>query len=220
MPQQIFNNRNFLTGLMEKVTWIALGFVYIIGAIVAGMLLGSIPILGILLTFAIGVFAWFFNSFVALCSMKSALHNELGESFRIKKILDTFKKNVGGVFSAYILPALLCGLICAFVVAIIILIFSLATAGTIGGIASMFNSKSSSPLYMLNNVNTAMSAISSLASLGLTLVIVGGVIIAAVVCFMGAFEKLLRYRALGHWISRYAPEWLDEHEEHTTVKKE
>lgn len=85
----------------------------------------------------------------------------------------------------------------------------------------MFNSKSSSnPFYMLNNFNTALTAISSLASLGLTLVIIGIVIIVAVVCFMGAFEKLLRYRALGHWISRYAPEWLNEHEEHSVVKKE
>ena len=153
--------------------------------------------------------------------MKTALHNELGESFRIKKILDSFKKNIGGVFSSYILPALICGLICSFVIAILVVIFSLATAGTVGGIASMFGSKSSSnPFYMLNNVTSAMSAISSLASLGLTLVIIGGVIIAAVVCFMGAFEKLLRYRALGHWISRYAPEWINEHEEHTTIKKE
>ena len=152
--------------------------------------------------------------------MKTALNNELGESFRIKKILETFKKNVGGIFSAYILPALLCTLICCAVIAILIIIFSLVSAGTIAGVASMFNSKSSNPFTTLNNITSAYSAITSLASFGIALLVIGIVIIAFVVCFMGAFEKLLRYRALGHWISRYAPEWINEHEEHTTVKKE
>lgn len=32
--------------------------------------------------------------------------------------------------------------------------------------------------------------------------------IAAVL--LGAFEKIWRYRAIGHWIARFAPEWVTE----------
>lgn len=222
LPKQIFNNRNFLCGILEYVTWTALGFVYIVGGIIVNFTLGGIPILGILITLAIIVFCWFFNSFVALASMKGALYNELGESFRIKKVIKAMKKGFGGVFCSYFVPSLICGIISFVIIFILILIFTMSAAGAFAGISSAFSSPYtySNPNAFFNNVGAAAGAITTLASAGIAILVIAIVLIVFVSCFMGTFEKLLRYRALGHWIKRNAPEWLDEHEEHSAVKKE
>lgn len=212
LPNKIFFNRNFITGLLEYITWAAHGFVYILCAIIAIMLVFWIPILGWLLILAILVFAWFWNGYVSLASMKAALDNELGESFNVKKISGLFKKKFGSVFCAYFVPSIICGVITVIIAAIFIAIYIGITAGTVAGMTNSFNSAANSgnPFLMLDTLSSTLSQIQNLFSVGGIMLVIFIILIAILNAFMGAFEKLLRYRAIGHIIAMYAPEWTNE----------
>lgn len=222
LPQKIFSNKTFLTGGIEFVTWTAQGFVYVVLSIIVTCLLFGIPFLGFIIGLAVTVFGWFWNSFITLSSMRGALKFDLGEGFQIKKITNVFKRNVGGAFCAYFVPSILCGLICGLIIFIFVCIFIGALTPVIMSLGSIFSgnsSSSSNPLAMYNNIMNIFSMIGTIFSIGTVAVVIVVLIIAFITCFMGAFEKLLRYRAMGHWIARFAPEWINEENE-PSVQKE
>lgn len=205
MPKQIFSNKTFLSGLFEYVVFAAYGAVLFVASLILLALLGWVPVVGVIIPISIIVFTWFWNGYVSLSAMRTTVTMDLGRGFDTKKLFASFKKNVGGIFVAYFIPSLLCGIICLLIISIFIAIFA-------GGVFAAFSSFVPAmgygvPAAAVNNLGGVIAGL--FATGGITLVLV--IIFCVFVCFfMSGFEKLLRYRALGHWISRYASEWNKE----------
>lgn len=203
MPQKVFNNKNFLTGLFEWITWSSHGFVYVFVMILLTVILLCIPVIGWILLFFLWVFCWIWNSYVSLAAMRGALFKDLGECFRVRTIFPTMKRRFGGILCAYILPSILCGIITFILAAIFIGIFMGVGAGTMAGITGALSSSTS-------NIGNAVGQFMGLMGFGAVLLVVFIALIILLGAFMSVLEKLLRYRALGHWIHNFAPDWIDE----------
>lgn len=205
MPDQYFNNKNFLTGIFEYIIFAAYGAIIFVASLVVGGIFGLIPVLGVLIILAIIVFIWFWNSYVALCSMKSALSLDLGQGFSTKKLTNAYFRGIGGVFVSYFVPSLICGIICFILILIFIAIFmSIAAAGT-SSVMQLASSPMSSDV-----VGNSIGAITGLATAGGITFVIFLLLIFFIVFVMAGFEKVLRYRALGHWIARNVPEFKEE----------
>lgn len=206
MPNKIFSNKSFLSGLIEYLTWLMHGFVYGVAALIVSTIFIAIPVINILIGVGVFVFVWFWNSYVALAVVRSSITVDLGDAFRVREIFPVMKRKFGSAFCVFFIPSILCGLICIGIVIVLALIFFLIVFGIAGTTFASFNSHSSSS-NPLNNFNAIWSTILSSAGIALVFIVVGVLLISCVVFFMSVLEKLLRYRAIGHWIALYAPEW-------------
>lgn len=179
------------------------------------MLFFLVPVLNIIIGIAVFVFTFIWNSFVAMAVMRSTVGGDLGKGFRVKEVFPIMKRKFGAAFCAYFLPSILCGLITAGIVLVLVLIF-----GAILGVSSCSTmnavQSSSNPFTAANDV---IGAVTAMAGIGLAMLIIGILACCFVAFFMGVLEKILRYRAIGHWIATYAPEWAEERKAHMADKQ-
>ena len=56
MPNKIFSNKSFLSGLIEYLTWLMHGFVYGVAALIVSTIFIAIPVINILI--GVGVFVF------------------------------------------------------------------------------------------------------------------------------------------------------------------
>lgn len=154
-------------------------------------LFGSLGLL-VLAMIATAVLGVFFKMFADIAVMHFAVTGRVESAFSLDKVWAAFKNNKTKLFCASWLPEFLTGLVANVVTWILTAVF--------GAIASV-------GMYSYYYRPTGIEAI--VAGGGITLVLFL-VLIAFVTVFLTVFGKMLKYRAVGYWVARYASEWADE----------
>lgn len=173
------------------------------GASTAAMWVAISALLSGLLNIVSFVLGFFFNMFSDAAVMHLAVTGRVESAFAFGKIWQAYKKQLGKLFCASILPGILTGIV--LVVAIIVVFVVFGTS-----LSVIMSSASYSYSY-----SSGLAGI--LASGGILLLIAIGLILF-LVSFMGAFNSMLKYRAVGYWAQRYAPEWTHEGDYDYTIK--
>ena len=154
-------------------------------------LFGSLGLL-VLAMIATAVLGVFFKMFADIAVMHFAVTGRVESAFSLDKVWAAFKHNKTKLFCASFLPEFLTGLVANVVTWILTIVF-----GAIAGIGACG--------YYYRP--TGIEAIVSGGGLILVLFLV---LVAFVTVFLTVFGKMLKHRAVGYWVARYASEWADE----------
>ena len=188
MPKPIVTGRNFEVGFYAFVILLVFGLV---GG-VANAILMWIPILGWLAALAVMVLVEMVGT---LGIVRMALSKQIGEGFRVGKLWEALKANWTGLLVASIVPGLLVGIA---VVAIFTVVFLLAFL-----VAAV-------PLAAVGATGSASAGLGGLIvglGLGGALLFVAYYLVA---CVASTFAYALSFRAVAHFVGRYAPAWANE----------
>ena len=154
-------------------------------------LFGSLGLL-VLALIASAVLGVFFTMFADLAVMHFAVTGRVESAFSLDKVWAAFKNNKTKLFCASFLPEFLTGLVANVITWILTVVF--------GGIASV-------GMYSYYYRPTGIEAIVTGGGITLVLFLV---LTAFVTVFLTVFGKMLKHRAVGYWVARYASEWADE----------
>ena len=141
---------------------------------------------------ATAVLGVFFKMFADIAVMHFAVTGRVESAFSLDKVWAAFKNNKTKLFCASFLPEFLTGLVANVVTWILTAVF--------GAIASV-------GMYSYYYRPTGIEAIVAGGGIALVLFLV---LIAFVTVFLTVFGKMLKHRAVGYWVARYASEWADE----------
>ena len=154
-------------------------------------LFGSLGLL-VLAMIATAVLGVFFKMFADIAVMHFAVTGRVESAFSLDKVWVAFKNNKTKLFCASWLPEFLTGLVANVVTWILTAVF--------GAIASV-------GMYSYYYRPTGIEAIVTGGGVTLALFLV---LVAFVTVFLTVFGKMLKHRAVGYWVARYASEWADE----------
>ena len=141
---------------------------------------------------ATAVLGVFFKMFADIAVMHFAVTGRVESAFSLDKVWAAFKNNKTKLFCASFLPEFLTGLVANVVTWILTLVF--------GAIASV-------GMYSYYYRPAAIEALVTGGGITLVLFLV---LTAFVTVFLAVFGKMLKHRAVGYWVARYASEWADE----------
>ena len=183
MSAKIINGQNFEIGFYAFVISLVIGL--IVG--LASTLLAFIPILGAIVVLAISLGA---SMFQFLLQMRMGMAQQLGEGFKVQAAWNVMRRNWTGLLCAVFVPSL--------VATGIILAVSLVAMLIIAG--------ASVPMILAE------------ASMAMGVAAVGYGLVVALICLAIIFAcgvcvaavTTVSFRAVGHWVARYAPEWVAE----------
>lgn len=154
-------------------------------------LFGSLGLL-VLALVASAVLGVFFKMFADIAVMHFAVTGRVESAFSLDKVWAAFKNNKTKLFCASFIPEFLTGLIANVITWILTAVF--------GAIASV-------GMYSYYYRPTVIEAIVSGGGVTLVPFLV---LIAFVTVFLTVFGSMLKHRAVGYWVARYASEWADE----------
>ena len=154
-------------------------------------LFGSLGLL-VLAMIATAVLGVFFKMFADIAVMHFAVTGRVESAFSLDKVWAAFKNNKTKLFCASFLPEFLTGLVANVVTWILTVVF--------GAVASV-------GMYSYYYRPTGIEAIVTGGGITLVLFLV---LVAFVTVFLTVFGKMLKHRAVGYWVARYASEWADE----------
>lgn len=187
MPSGIFENRAF-----------PVGFFAIAIALIFGLAFGLATGLLGLVTFGIGTFVvpvlWvFFIMFMDACIVRMAVVGRFGGAFDLAKVWGAYKRSLGALFCASCVPSLIAGLLAG---VIVLVAGGIVMALGLGGFSAYYGGSS-------------MRVLGVPLAGGMVAVVLIGAVLSLV---LNAFAQVVKYRALGHWVARVAPEWAYEAE--------
>lgn len=154
-------------------------------------LFGSLGLLFLALI-ASAVLGVFFKMFADIAVMHFAVTGRVESAFSLDKVWAAFKNNKTKLFCASFIPEFLTGLVANVITWILTAVF--------GAIASV-------GMYSYYYRPTVIEAIVSGGGVTLVPFLV---LIAFVTVFLTVFGSMLKHRAVGYWVARYASEWADE----------
>ena len=154
-------------------------------------LFGSLGLLVLALSVTV-VLGVFFKMFADIAVMHFAVTGRVESAFSLDKVWAAFKNNKTKLFCASFLPEFLTGLVSNVVTCILTAVF--------GAIASV-------GMYSYYYRPTAIEALVTGGGITLVLFLV---LTAFVTVFLTVFGNMLKHRAVGYWVARYASEWADE----------
>lgn len=154
-------------------------------------LFGSLGLL-VLALIASAILGVFFKMFADIAVMHFAVTGRVESAFSLDKVWAAFKNNKTKLFCASFLPEFLTGLVANVVTWILTVVF--------GAIASV-------GMYSYYYRPTVIEALVTGGGITLVLFLV---LVAFVTVFLTVFGKMLKHRAVGYWVARYASEWADE----------
>lgn len=154
-------------------------------------LFGSLGLF-VLAMIATAVLGVFFTMFADIAVMHFAVTGRVESAFSLDKVWAAFKNNKTKLFCASFLPEFLTGLVANVITWILTLVF-----GTIASVG----------MYSYYYRPTAIEALVTGGGITLVLFLV---LTAFVTVFLTVFGKMLKHRAVGYWVARYAAEWADE----------
>ena len=154
-------------------------------------LFGSLGLLVLALIVTV-VLAVFFKMFADIAVMHFAVTGRVESAFSLDKVWAAFKNNKTKLFCASFLPEFLTGLVSNVVTWILTAVF-----GAIAGIGAY------SYYYRPRGIEAIVAG-------GGVMLVLFLVLIAFVTVFLAVFGKMLKHRAVGYWVARYASEWADE----------
>ena len=146
-------------------------------------------VLAMIATVALGVF---FKMFADIAVMHFAVTGRVESAFSLDKVWAAFKNNKTKLFCASFLPEFLTGLVSNVVTWILTAVF-----GAIAGIGAY------SYYYRPRGIEAIVAG-------GGVMLVLFLVLVAFVTVFLAVFGKMLKHRAVGYWVARYASEWADE----------
>lgn len=196
MPKQIFADSSFATGFY----WWALSLVFFAVVGLVGLALAFVPVVGWLAAIALFFFVYMFMS---ACGIRIALSGRLGAGFNFSVVWPAYKKSLGSLFCASVLPGLVIGLIAGVIVVIIVTAVSMVCGV---GIVSLFTHPyyySGSYYYYLPQqalFSAAAPYVIVLTTLFLAMTYLSSVVYS--------LAELVTWRAMGYWAARNAGEWL------------
>lgn len=148
-------------------------------------------VLALIVTVILGVF---FKMFADIAVMHFAVTGRVESAFSLDKVWAAFKNNKTKLFCASFLPEFLTSLVSNVVTWILTAVF-----GAIAGFGAY------NYYYRPKGIEAIVAGGDDILSLVLFLVL-----IAFVTVFLVVFGKMLKHRAVGYWVARYASEWADE----------
>ena len=154
-------------------------------------LFGSLGLLVLALIVTV-VLAVFFKMFADIAVMHFAVTGRVESAFSLDKVWAAFKNNKTKLFCASFLPEFLTGLVSNVVTWILTAVF-----GAIAGFGAY------SYYYRPRGIEAIVAG-------GGVMLVLFLVLIAFVTVFLAVFGKMLKHRAVGYWVARYASEWADE----------
>ena len=203
MPKKIFGDRTFVNGAMNFLVALVISIV----SGVLNMVLGWIPVFGLL----VGIALWLFMDVVkATLVIRMAVFDELGEGFNITAAMKALKGNWPKVLFIVAIPAMIIFAI-GFLFAIIWTSLYCLTFGgeamfTIYSFINQLGGLNSFEKAMANNPQIAVNFAIMLLNVGFSF------IIFYLPCFfvinvLGSFLTVLQTRAMGHFVARYCQSW-------------
>lgn len=217
MPKEVFKKKEILTGFRAWILRIAYDFIYLFLSFLAVVLLAAlfgvfsaeaaagISMLAIFLLVLAYAFFYYPVENAAIIRMVTVDYIEGG--LNIQKIWQAFRRSMGSAIAGSVVPPLAVGIIQGILLGLLTAIMTAVATSTFGGYYDMYYYAPYELGYMSDFANT-------LTGLG-----AGFVFLYAVICLVNAmlsvFAMLIRWRALGHWAARTAPEWKDESDEET-----
>ena len=154
-------------------------------------LFGSLGLLVLALIVTV-VLAVFFKMFADIAVMHFAVTGRVESAFSLDKVWAAFKNNKTKLFCASFLPEFLTSLVSNVVTWILTAVF-----GAIAGFGAY------SYYYRPRGIEAIVAG-------GGVMLVLFLVLVAFVTVFLAVFGKMLKYRAVGYWVARYASEWADE----------
>ena len=138
------------------------------------------------------VLAVFFKMFADIAVMHFAVTGRVESAFSLDKVWAAFKNNKTKLFCASFLPEFLTSLVSNVVTWILTAVF-----GAIAGFGAY------SYYYRPRGIEAIVAG-------GGVILVLFLVLVAFVTVFLAVFGKMLKHRAVGYWVARYASEWADE----------
>ena len=146
-------------------------------------------VLALIVTVVLGVF---FKMFADIAVMHFAVTGRVESAFSLDKVWAAFKNNKTKLFCASFLPEFLTSLVSNVVTWILTAVF-----GAIAGFGAY------SYYYRPRGIEAIVAG-------GGVMLVLFLVLVAFVTVFLAVFGKMLKHRAVGYWVARYASEWADE----------
>lgn len=127
--------------------------------------------------------------FLILGMIYVALVEEIGAGFRISELWEKGKRSYGGILAAAYVPGLVLSLVISIITSVFGMMFGISTLGLYG----------------------ASSTLSDAAIIGLgSFSFVFALIMCYLCSVLSVMATLITYRAIGYWVGRMAPEWIQE----------
>lgn len=160
------------------------------------IILSLLTMLLYIVSFVLGLL---FTMFSDAAVMHLAVTGRVESAFSFGKVWQPYKKQLGKLFCASLLPGIITGAIMGVIVLILVgILFAIIAGSAYSG-------------YYGSGV------VGSLLSGGFGAIVVLALIVF-VVAFTGAFTSMLKYRAVGYWAQRYADAWTHEGDEDYTFR--
>lgn len=183
MPKKIFADGAFALGFF----CVAFGLIAGIAMAFVSLLLDFVPIIG---TIADLVLTIFVTMFVSVCVLRIAVSGRFGSGFDFASVWKPFQSGFGSLFCAAILPGLVIELIAVLLAGALI-----AVAVALSGVG----------------VSTYSYGYTAPVSMGAVVVALILIAIATYILFtLSSLVSVVTYRAVGHWVNRFAPNWAVE----------
>lgn len=224
MPVRVFKKREIATGFFAMLINFALYFALMLVVFAGTWFISAIfnifsptaaVIVGFLISFVVCIFVLvFFQPFIDACVMRMSVVGFLESGFNCKQVVANFRKGMGSLIGASLLPRIIVTVISLIIIGILIAL----TIGMVQFAADSLSSMSyyDSPMYYLTR-GYSYSGMMSVAGTAANIFFFMMLVIYVVFAMLQVFQKLLMYRAVGHWSARYASEWAEETEDGVQV---
>ncbi len=187
-----FGKKTFLAGLLFAV-------INLLGGIAGVVLLALniIPFVGFVI---VGIANLLISTFVSLAAMRMMVYRSFGEAFELSELCAKFKKKLGSLFAAACVPGIVVGVLLFLIMTLVMAILILASMA------------SGSAGYYGYGYGVSSFAYDPVGFMFVFLSMFGGVMLFVFVLalFAYGFADLWSMRAVGHWVARNAPEWVEE----------
>lgn len=189
-----FAKRTFLFGLVVAL----LDALLALGTLVFALAY-LIPVLGAILVIAIDLLA---TSFCTMSQLRVGTTGRLGSAFDLSELFRAYRKNLGGLVVAAVVPNLICTAI--ILVVVIIVLFFVGVSGY-AAFSDMSNYNYGYG-FGVDNSSFMPGWIIGMLS-GLVVVVVFVVLFAM---FVGGLGNLWTMRSVGYWVARNEGQWAHE----------
>ncbi|MCD8316925.1 MAG: zinc-ribbon domain-containing protein [Eggerthellaceae bacterium] len=194
LPRNNFDKNTLLSGVYYAILSIIL-----VIANVWMLAVASIPVVGIIIDVVVDLFA---TVFISLAAVRMVLYKAFGEAFELSAIFNGYGRKLGSLFAAGCVPTIIIDAICIVIAFICFLIVVNFASG-----ALYYSAMSYSYSYDYDIIDSILSLLGGSFFLIL--------FIYFLFLFLGGFAQVWTMRAVGHWIDRYAPDWVEEAKDST-----
>lgn len=201
LPKRAFNSKAFITGFLYWVVTLVCWFSSLILLVFL-----PIPVLGVIIIFILNTFI---TAYAMIAGIRMALYNRFTAAFDLSEIWNVMRKDLGSLFLAIFVPAIIVVVI-AIVLAIILVLCGFGAFATSSATRALSGSSGALGYGLVSNPytsylgNNLLTLFAQIASAVLPLFIIFIIIFGMLAVFMNIWQM----RAVAHWLRKNAPEWV------------